>query len=145
MTSSSASFWFARANGRAPFSAGTTWSVTGAPQSGAWSSSWRRIISRRWTSGWDSYFRHNRPRVDGRDSGWAHRRTLTVDADSAGKHSCAESGLAVALRGFRAVHGARVPLCPGQLDLGDAAPGGHPLARYVLCAGCLTVGDSAVN
>src|SRR5437879_4917600 len=32
MTSSSASFWFARANGRAPFSAWTTWSVTGAPQ-----------------------------------------------------------------------------------------------------------------
>jgi len=43
----------ARANGRAPFSAWTTWSVTGAPQCGAWSSSWRRIISRRGTSGLD--------------------------------------------------------------------------------------------
>jgi len=74
-----------------------------------------------------------------------YRRTLAVDADSAGGILAEESGLAVALRGLRTVHGARVALCHSQLDLGDAAPGRHPLARHVLFAGDLAHGDSAVK
>jgi hypothetical protein len=40
---------------------------------------------------------------------------------------------------------ARGPLCHSQLDLGDAAPRGHPLARHVLFAGNLAHGDREVN
>lgn len=51
----------------------------------------------------------------------------------------------MALRGLRAVHGARVRLFHGPLGLGNAAPRGRPLARHVLFARDFTQGDSAVN
>ena len=51
----------------------------------------------------------------------------------------------MAMRGLRAVHGARVRLFHGPLGLGDAAPRGRPLARHVLFAGDLAQGECAVN
>jgi len=88
----------------------TTCNVTGAPPSGACvklleknnfaALDFRLGLALALSGVRDSYFRRNRPRVAGRDRGWAHAALLPVDADSAGEHSGAASGLAVALRGF---------------------------------------------
>ncbi len=94
--------------------------------------------------GRDTFFRHFPIRFGERDSGWACRRTLTTDVDSASEHSGAEGGLVLALPGFHPVHIAHVALFSGQFDLGDVAPGWRPLAGYLLFAGNIARGDRAV-
>jgi len=107
----------------------TIWSMVKLTEKiirGAWDFS----LDWHWPGVWrDSYFRRNRPRVDGRDSGWAHRRTLNVDADSAGEHSCDESGVGPWLARSSWPFMAPLFLYAISLDLGDAAPGRHPMAR----------------